>query len=262
MHLRGGPMILLMPLLFSTQTALATPTLPIVKNQAGSAHERKSQVEYKEEDGIDMLKGGALTIGLGVVAVGTELWLRAQPPRGPYNRRIYRSAAEHAKLEEFGRILGAKLAEGISGVDDLDLAHRWFDCVEDKVKSEFQTDDTGADNIVAQQLLGKPWPETVEPLKKFDTECRKKLKDEVRRQQEQQLRNAYGEHLAEPMQQPEGERKKEDGWDDHIFNFANNAAEKLGKVIRNSGKHGGVTPSWPKMGNALPRFSMGGRLIL
>ena len=158
--------------------------------------------------------------------------------------------------------MGAKLAEGIPGRDRQELAHRWFDCMEDKARSEFHTDDTGAENIVMQKILGKPWPETVEALQRFDGECRKKLREEVWRQQEERLRHTMQQQWSpdgdktEPMPEPEEEWKKEENWDDHLFNSVNDAARKLGKAVGNSITRNGAAPGWHGMENALPRFRM------
>lgn len=191
--------------------------------------------------------------------------VKARPPRGPYNRLIYRSVVEHGRLEEFARDLEAKLGEGIPRRYRSDgllvLAHRWFDCMEDRAKLEFQTDDAGARNIVAQNVLQKPWPETVEALQKFDVACRKMVREEIFRQQEQQQQRwATDEDQTEPVRRPDQAWRDED-WDGHLreddgrfdFNFANDAAEKLGKVIRNGGVDGEAAPSWFPRGNALLR---------
>ena len=74
MRLPVSSFILLMPLLFSMHASLATPTMLAAKNQADGADEVNGKVEHGEEKGINQAIGAAMGVGVGLLAVGTQLW--------------------------------------------------------------------------------------------------------------------------------------------------------------------------------------------
>ncbi|KAI9823269.1 MAG: hypothetical protein M1826_000212 [Phylliscum demangeonii] len=193
-HLRWRPLGVALLLLSATASTVhgapvASPTPSPTStddDEIGAVHFPNGKGHGGSRDGEDALDDSFVAwpwiagAGSAVAAVVTKPW-RLLGPRRNYEQPIPKTAADEAKMAEYGSAIHAALVQADDDwtLQDMDTYKLlWYRCVWEKIGKRFRVKLDGAENILERiTLADNRWPETHAPVNAFKEKCVAEIRD-------------------------------------------------------------------------------------